>query len=72
MLVLSKWFDWSIFFHLNLQANLFRWEHSYDSSQIYFKNQVLCETITGNSVNLLTITAQPQSLHPEYLEYFSE
>ncbi|XP_013413553.1 cytosolic carboxypeptidase 1 isoform X1 [Lingula anatina] len=53
-----------------LQTHLIKWENTYDQSSIYFKNQVLTETISGNAVPLLTITAYPLSNNREGIEQF--
>jgi hypothetical protein len=32
------------------------WSNTYDRSNIYFRQQVLCKTLAGNDCPLLTIT----------------
>ncbi|CAG5128813.1 unnamed protein product [Candidula unifasciata] len=51
-----------------LQTHLKQWEQQYDRSAIFFRNQSLCTTLGGNSVPVLTITAQPRSVDTEGLE----
>ncbi|KAH9487523.1 Cytosolic carboxypeptidase 1, partial [Bulinus truncatus] len=51
-----------------LMTHLVQWEKQYDASLIYFKNQTLCKTLAGNTVPVLTITAQPHSSDKEALE----
>jgi len=42
-----------------VQYHLYQLETTYDSSNIYYRNQSLCETVAGNSVPLLTVTSHP-------------
>ena len=50
------------------QTHLYQWEGQVDHSQVFFRNQSLCETLAGNPVPLLTITAQPRSSQREDVE----
>ena len=54
------------------QYHLHKWESSYNSEQIYFKRQILCRTVAGNPVDVLTITSHPMSYDREGIEQFSE
>ncbi|RUS75866.1 hypothetical protein EGW08_016387 [Elysia chlorotica] len=51
-----------------LKTHLKQWEKMYDPNLIYYRNQDLCTTLGGNSVPLLTITAQPRGSDKESLE----
>lgn len=51
-----------------LKTHLTQWEGQVNHSQVFFRYQQLCETIGGNSVPLLTITAQPRSKQREDVE----
>ncbi|GFS06475.1 cytosolic carboxypeptidase 1 [Elysia marginata] len=51
-----------------LKTHLKQWEKMYDPNLIYYRNQNLCMTLGGNSVPVLTITAQPRSSDKESLE----
>ncbi|XP_078313843.1 cytosolic carboxypeptidase 1-like isoform X2 [Crassostrea virginica] len=51
-----------------LQTHLSLWEQYLDHTQIFFRKQTLCNTITGNGVPVLTITAQPKSLAKEFVD----
>ncbi|XP_064653277.1 cytosolic carboxypeptidase 1-like isoform X2 [Lineus longissimus] len=53
-----------------LQTHIYKWENGIDASNIYFRNQSLCDTLSGNSVPVLTITSYPQSNSAESLEQF--
>lgn len=46
--------------YTTLRTHLYQWEMQVDQNQVFFRNQTLCETLSGNPVPLLTITAQPQ------------
>jgi len=43
----------------------------YDSSNIYYRNQSLCETVAGNTVPLLTITSHPVTYDRDGVEQLS-
>ncbi|XP_036356963.1 cytosolic carboxypeptidase 1 isoform X2 [Octopus sinensis] len=43
-----------------LRTHLKSWEQKYDRDLVYFKCQELCETLSGNSVPILTITGCKQ------------
>ncbi|ESP05203.1 hypothetical protein LOTGIDRAFT_208161 [Lottia gigantea] len=45
--------------YTTLKCHLYHWESICDASQIFYRHQSLCETLAGNSVPVLTITAQP-------------
>ena len=62
---------WLIVFHY-FQTHIHQLEKQIDHNQIYYKNQMVCQSIGGNDVNLLTITAQPRNLDDEFLEAFSK
>lgn len=51
-----------------LKTHLKQWEKIYDQNLIYYRNQNLCTTLGGNSVPVLTITAQPKGSDKESLE----
>ncbi|XP_070210608.1 cytosolic carboxypeptidase 1-like isoform X2 [Littorina saxatilis] len=51
-----------------LRTHLFQWEGQVDQSQVFFRYQNLCETLGGNQVPVLTITAQPRSNMREDVE----
>ncbi|CAL1528008.1 unnamed protein product [Lymnaea stagnalis] len=51
-----------------LKTHLKQWEQHYNDNLIYFRNQSLCTTLGGNTVPLLTITAQPRRTDKEGLE----
>ncbi|XP_067931710.1 cytosolic carboxypeptidase 1-like [Watersipora subatra] len=53
-----------------LQCQLLQWQRNVDGSPIYFKNQVLCQSLGGNDVNVLTITDYPSSKSKEAIEQF--
>lgn len=50
-----------------LQTHLFLWERSIDTNSIYLKKDILCETLAGNSVPILTITALPHNNSRQYV-----
>ena len=54
-----------------VQYHLYQLEAMYDSSNIYYRNQTLCETVGGNSVPLLTITSHPITYDREGVEQLS-
>ncbi|XP_005091886.1 cytosolic carboxypeptidase 1 isoform X2 [Aplysia californica] len=56
--------------YTQLKTHLCQWEKTLDSNLIYFQNQVLCKTLGGNDVPVLTITAQPKGVDRESLEEF--
>jgi hypothetical protein len=39
-----------------IQTDIMNWSNTYDRSNIYFRQQVLCKTLAGNDCPLLTIT----------------
>ena len=43
-----------------------------DQSRIFVQRQVLCQTLAGNNVPLVTITAMPTSNDKEALEELSQ
>uniref|UniRef100_A0A4X2LVS0 Cytosolic carboxypeptidase 1 n=1 Tax=Vombatus ursinus TaxID=29139 RepID=A0A4X2LVS0_VOMUR len=53
-----------------LQMHLQKLESSHNPQQIYFRQDVLCETLSGNSCPLLTITAMPESNYYENICQF--
>ncbi|KAH3841440.1 cytosolic carboxypeptidase 1-like [Dreissena polymorpha] len=44
-----------------LQTHLTLWDQTVDRDTVFFRRQVLCETLGGNPVPVLTITAQPKT-----------
>lgn len=44
-----------------LRTHLKSWEEGYDPNQVCYKHQTLCETLSGNPVPLITITAAKSS-----------
>ena len=55
-----------------LQCQLTQWQNSVDTSSVYFRNQILCRSVSGNDVNVLTITNYPSKKTPEGVEQFSK
>ena len=53
------------------QYHLYKWEENLDKS-IYFKNQVLTQTLGGNPVPVITITSLPVSRDSECIDLFSK
>ncbi|XP_055978498.1 cytosolic carboxypeptidase 1 isoform X1 [Sorex fumeus] len=53
-----------------LQMHLQKLESGHNPQQIYFRNDVLCETLCGNSCPLVTITAVPESKYQEHIYQF--
>lgn len=47
-------------------------ESAHNPQQIYFRKDVLCETLSGNSCPLVTITAMPESNYYEHICQFSK
>ncbi|KAF4017769.1 hypothetical protein G4228_009447 [Cervus hanglu yarkandensis] len=47
-------------------------EKSVNHKQVYFRQEVLCQTLGGNSCPLVTITAMPESNSADHLEQFRE
>lgn len=47
-------------------------ESAHNPQQIYFRRDVLCETLSGNSCPLVTITAMPESSYYEHVCQFSK
>ncbi|XP_014644156.1 PREDICTED: cytosolic carboxypeptidase 4 [Ceratotherium simum simum] len=45
-------------------------EKSVNPKQVYFRQEVLCQTLGGNSCPLVTITAMPESNSADHLEQF--
>ncbi|XP_069415385.1 cytosolic carboxypeptidase 4 [Ovis canadensis] len=45
---------------------------SVNRKQVYFRQEVLCQTLGGNSCPLVTITAMPESDRPDHLEQFRQ
>ncbi|KAB0369209.1 hypothetical protein FD755_019214 [Muntiacus reevesi] len=45
-------------------------EKSVNHKQVYFRQEVLCQTLGGNSCPLVTITAMPESNSADHLEQF--
>ncbi|XP_063132210.1 cytosolic carboxypeptidase 1 isoform X3 [Rattus norvegicus] len=53
-----------------LQMHLQKLESAHNPQQIYFRKDVLCETLSGNSCPLVTITAMPESSYYEHICQF--
>nr|XP_055206661.1 cytosolic carboxypeptidase 1 isoform X5 [Gorilla gorilla gorilla] len=53
-----------------LQMHLQKLESAHNPQQIYFRKDVLCETLSGNSCPLVTITAMPESNYYEHICHF--
>ncbi|XP_040113065.1 cytosolic carboxypeptidase 4 [Oryx dammah] len=47
-------------------------EKSVNRKQVYFRQEVLCQTLGGNSCPLVTITAMPESNSADHLEEFRQ
>uniref|UniRef100_UPI00063CA8B4 cytosolic carboxypeptidase 4 n=1 Tax=Odobenus rosmarus divergens TaxID=9708 RepID=UPI00063CA8B4 len=47
-------------------------EKSVNPKQVYFRQDVLCQTLGGNSCPLVTITAMPESNSADHLEQFRQ
>ena len=54
------------------QTHLDILEKSVNRKQVYFRQEVLCQTLGGNSCPLVTITAMPESDRADHLEQFRE
>lgn len=55
-----------------LQTHLDVLEKSVNPKQVYFRQEVLCQTLGGNSCPLVTITAMPESNSAGHLEQLRE
>ncbi|KFQ36322.1 Cytosolic carboxypeptidase 1, partial [Merops nubicus] len=53
-----------------LKMHLQKLESMHNPQQIYFRQDVLCETLAGNSCPLITITAMPESNYYEHICQF--
>uniref|UniRef100_A0A8C6HPP5 Cytosolic carboxypeptidase 1 n=2 Tax=Mus TaxID=862507 RepID=A0A8C6HPP5_MUSSI len=53
-----------------LQMHLQKLESAHNPQQIYFRKDVLCETLSGNICPLVTITAMPESNYYEHICQF--
>ncbi|KFW70021.1 Cytosolic carboxypeptidase 1, partial [Pygoscelis adeliae] len=53
-----------------LKMHLQKLESMHNPQQIYFRQDVLCETLAGNSCPLVTITAMPESNYYEHIYQF--
>ncbi|KAM6304235.1 cytosolic carboxypeptidase 1 [Podargus strigoides] len=53
-----------------LKMHLQKLESMHNPQQIYFRQDVLCETLAGNSCPLVTITAMPESIYYEHICQF--
>ncbi|KFO62790.1 Cytosolic carboxypeptidase 1, partial [Corvus brachyrhynchos] len=53
-----------------LKMHLRKLESMHNPQQIYFRQDVLCETLAGNSCPLVTITAMPESNYYEHICQF--
>ncbi|KAJ7411580.1 cytosolic carboxypeptidase 1 isoform X1 [Pitangus sulphuratus] len=53
-----------------LKMHLQKLESMHNPQQIYFRQDILCETLAGNSCPLITITAMPESSYYEHVCQF--
>ncbi|XP_067425438.1 cytosolic carboxypeptidase 1 isoform X2 [Emydura macquarii macquarii] len=53
-----------------LRMHLQKLESMHNPQQIYFRQDILCETLSGNSCPLVTITAMPESNYYEHICQF--
>ncbi|KFV14688.1 Cytosolic carboxypeptidase 1, partial [Pterocles gutturalis] len=53
-----------------LKMHLQKLESMHNPQQIYFRQDILCETLAGNSCPLVTITAMPESNYYEHICQF--
>ncbi|XP_069737320.1 cytosolic carboxypeptidase 1 [Phaenicophaeus curvirostris] len=53
-----------------LKMHLQKLESMHNPQQIYFRQDILCETLAGNSCPLVTITAMPESNYYEHISQF--
>ncbi|XP_043371077.1 cytosolic carboxypeptidase 1 isoform X3 [Dermochelys coriacea] len=53
-----------------LRMHLQKLESMHNPQQIYFRQDMLCETLSGNSCPLVTITAMPESNYYEHISQF--
>ncbi|XP_064032492.1 cytosolic carboxypeptidase 1 isoform X3 [Pogoniulus pusillus] len=53
-----------------LKMHLQKLESLHNPQQIYFRQDVLCETLAGNSCPIVTITAMPESNYYEHICHF--
>ncbi|XP_056370249.1 cytosolic carboxypeptidase 1 isoform X2 [Oenanthe melanoleuca] len=56
--------------YTTLKMHLKKLESMHNPQQIYFRQDVLCETLAGNSCPLVTITAMPESNYYEHICQF--
>jgi len=71
LLLLSKILKYT-FLSFMPQTHLDILEKSVNHKQVYFRQEVLCQTLGGNSCPLVTITAMPESNSADHLEQFRE
>ncbi|XP_035869444.1 cytosolic carboxypeptidase 4 [Phyllostomus discolor] len=55
-----------------LMAHLDILEKSVDPDKVYFRQEVLCQTLGGNPCPLVTVTAVPESASEDHLEQFRQ
>ena len=58
--------------HFFGQTHIHKWENTYNRSQIFFRSQNLCHTLSGNHFPLLTITALPNVSNRASIAHLSE
>ncbi|XP_057576702.1 cytosolic carboxypeptidase 4 [Hippopotamus amphibius kiboko] len=58
--------------YTGLMTHLDILEKSVNPKQVYFRQEVLCQTLGGNSCPLVTITAMPESNSADHLEQFRQ
>ena len=56
----------------SLQTHLTMWEQQVDQESVFYRKQMLCETMSGNPVPVLTITAKPKIYNKEQVEQLSK
>uniref|UniRef100_A0A8D0UNS7 tubulin-glutamate carboxypeptidase n=1 Tax=Sus scrofa TaxID=9823 RepID=A0A8D0UNS7_PIG len=58
--------------YTTLMTHLDILEKSVNPKQVYFRHEVLCQTLGGNPCPLVTITARPESNSTDHLEQFRQ
>lgn len=55
-----------------MKMHLQKLESTHNPQQIYFRQDALCETLSGNNCPVVTITAMPESNYYEHICQFSK
>lgn len=55
-----------------MKMHLQKLESTNNPQQIYFRQHLLCETLSGNNCPVVTITAMPESNYYEHICQFSK